>query len=250
MSDQPGQPPAVPLVDAHCHIDLYPDPSAVLREAEAAQIHTVAVTNAPSVFFHTQALAAGCRFIHPALGLHPQLVAARAGELDRMWPLLPQTRFVGEVGIDYQTKDQAERRLQRDVFALILERCAAAGGKVLTVHSRRAAKDVIAAIGPAFPGRVILHWFSGTPGELERAAANGLYFSVNPAMTMSRSGQALIVRMPRDRVLTETDGPFGAVGDRPARPPDTAQVVEYLARLWQTAPGVARQTIADNFRQL
>jgi TatD DNase family protein len=118
------------------------------------------------------------------------------------------------------------------------------------VHSRRAAKEVIAAVGPGFPGWVILHLFSGTPGELDRAAANGLYFSVNPAMTVSRSGEALIARMPRDRVLTETDGPFVPVGGRPARPPDTAQGVEYLARLWRTAPEVARQTIADNFRQL
>src|SRR5262249_29752594 len=155
----------------------YPDPPAVVREAEAGQVHTVAVTNAPSAFVRTQALAAGCRFIHPAVGLHPQLVAARPEELDRMWPLLSRTRVVGEVGIDYQTKDRAERRLQREVFARILERCAAAGGRVLTVHSLLAAGDVIAAVGPAFPGAVILHWFSGTPRELERAAANGLYFS-------------------------------------------------------------------------
>jgi TatD DNase family protein len=56
--------------------------------------------------------------------------------------------------------------------------------------------------------------------------------------------------MPRDRVLTETDGPFVQVGGRPARPPDAVQVVEYLARLWQTTAEAARETIADNFRRL
>ena len=192
---------AVPLVDAHFHLDLFPDPAAMARGIEAARIHTIAVTNAPSVFFHTRALAEGCRFLHPAVGLHPELVAARAGEIESMWPLLQETRFVGEVGLDYVTKDETQRRLQRIVFARILERCAFLGNKVITVHSRRSAKDVIAAVGNAFRGKVILHWFSGTPAELDKAVAQGLYFSVNPAMTLSRSGQALIQRIPRERML-------------------------------------------------
>lgn len=242
--------PAAPLVDAHCHVDLYPSPEALVREIEAAAVHTVAVTNAPSVFFHTRDLAAGCRYVHPAVGLHPQLVAQRSAELERMWPHLQETRFVGEVGLDYGTTDQGERRLQREVFGRILERCAALGGKVLTVHSRRAAKDVIDAVGPAFRGTVILHWFSGTAGELDRAAANGLFFSVNPAMTLSRSGQALIARMPRGRVLTETDGPFVEVGGQPARPPQTAGVIDHLARVWGIGTGQARAEVADTFARL
>ncbi len=247
-ADQP--PSAVPLVDAHFHLDLFPDSAAVAREIEAAQVHTVAVTNAPSVYFHTRALAEGRRFLHPAVGLHPQLVAARAGELESMWPLLEQTRFVGEVGLDYVTKDEAERRLQRDVFARILERCAALGNKVLTVHSRRSAKDVIAAVGPAFPGKVILHWFSGTAGELDQAVSRGLYFSVNPAMILSRSGQALIARIPRERMLTETDGPFVESDGQPARPGSVSRVIDHLANLWDVPPASARATVAENFLSL
>jgi hypothetical protein len=62
-------PSTVPLVDAHFHLDLLPDPAAIAREIEAAQIHTIAVTNSPSVFFHTRTLAKGRRFLHPAVGL-------------------------------------------------------------------------------------------------------------------------------------------------------------------------------------
>src|SRR5262245_48973135 len=99
--------------------------------------------------------------------MQPPLVAAGAAELAAVWPLLEQTRFVGEIGLDYVTQDQAERRLQRDLFARILERCAETGDKILTVHSRRSARDVIAAVGDRFPGTVILHWFSGTTAELD-----------------------------------------------------------------------------------
>jgi TatD DNase family protein len=242
--------PAIPLVDAHCHLDLFPDPVTLAREIEAVAIHTVAVTNAPSVFFHTRELATTRRFLHPAVGLHPQLVGARAGELEGMWALLEQTRFVGEVGLDYVTTDQGERRLQRQVFTRILDRCASAGDKILTVHSRRAARDVVEAVGAHFTGNVILHWFSGTLRELERAVSHGLYFSVNPAMTASVAGRALIARMPRERVHTETDGPFVQVGGQPARPSDVEPVVDHLAELWGVSTAAARATVADTFERM
>jgi TatD DNase family protein len=243
-------PSILPLVDAHFHLDLFPNPAAIAREIEAARIHTIAVTNTPSVFFHTRALAEGRRFLHPAVGLHPQLVAARAGELGSMWPLLEETRFVGEVGLDYVTKDENDRRLQRDVFTRILERCATLGNKIVTVHSRRSARDVIAAVGNAFPGKVILHWFSGTAAELDQAVSKGLYFSVNPAMTLSRSGQTLIARIPRERMLTETDGPFVETAGQPAQPGEVIRVIDYLAGLWSVPHAIAREKVAENFSRL
>jgi len=246
----PESPSVAPLVDAHFHLDLFPDPATIAHEIEAAHIHTIAVTNSPSVFFHTRMLTEGCSFLHPAVGLHPQLVAARAGEVDSMWPLLEETRFIGEVGLDYVTKDEAERRLQRDIFTRILARCAAFGNKIVTVHSRRAAGDVIAALGPAFPGKVILHWFSGTSAELDEAASRGLYFSVNPAMTLSKSGQSIIARIPRERMLSETDGPFVELAGQPAQPKDVTRVIDCLARLWDVAPATARDIVSDNFTRL
>jgi Tat protein secretion system quality control protein TatD with DNase activity len=38
--------------------------------------------------------------VRAALGLHPQLVAERAGELPLWERHLPETRYVGEVGLD------------------------------------------------------------------------------------------------------------------------------------------------------
>ena len=145
-----------------------------------------------------------------------------------MWPMLDQTRFVGEIGLDYVTSDPANRSAQKEVFSQIVERCAAYGDKVLSVHSRRSAADVISVIGDRFPGSVILHWFSGSRRELERAIEFGFYFSVGPAMVRSKNGLALLSAMPRERVLTETDGPFVQTDGRPARPSDTASVVSAI----------------------
>jgi TatD DNase family protein len=239
------------MVDAHCHIDLYPNPQEVLAAAEAGKVYTIAVTNAPSVFHYTATLSANCRYVRAAAGLHPQLVHSHAGELEQLWSLLDRTRYVGEVGLDYQTPIQTERQAQRRVFSKILERCAAYGNKVITVHSRRAAADVIAAVGENYlGGSVILHWFSGTTGELEKAIQCGIYFSVNMAMTSSRGGQKLIQGMPIDRVVTETDGPFVKVSQEAASPSDVSTVVFHLARIWGLSVEEAGNQIISNFRRL
>jgi TatD DNase family protein len=238
------------LVDTHCHLDLYPDPPALLSRIEETGIHTVAVTNAPSVFAHTLRLVAKSRFVRAAVGLHPELVNTHGQERPLLWHHLEDTRFVGEVGLDYVTTDEGERALQRKVFREVLDRCAEAADKVLTVHSRRSASDVIDMVGAGFPGAVILHWFSGTLKEAARATTNRCYFSVNPAMVKSRSGQALIQQLNPDFVLTETDGPFVVLGKEPARPHDVSIVIRHLAGVWGCEEETAQERVFANFQRL
>jgi TatD DNase family protein len=236
----------VELVDAHCHLDLFPDPAALARHVNERRIHTIAVTNAPSVFAHTEHLAAGSAYLHPAIGLHPELVATHGHELPRIRPALERTRYVGEVGLDYTTNDLALRARQRDVFTKILGHCAELGGKTITVHSRRAVADTIDTIGERFPGRVILHWFTGTRKELERALRFGLYFSINAAMVQTQKGRELIEAMPRDRVLTESDGPFVRLGAKSADPTSAMVVIQHLARAWRCDGEAAQRIVLEN----
>jgi TatD DNase family protein len=239
--------PADNPLDTHCHIDLYPDPAGVVREMASRRCRGIAVTNAPFVFSHTKKLVAACPGLEPALGLHPELAVERSGELDLFRALLPQTRFVGEVGLDYVTRDQQVRALQRRIFGDILAACAEAGDKILTIHSRRAVSDVITAIGDKFRGRAILHWFSGTLKELDRAQSFGFCFSVNPSMTGNKSGQALIRQMDSSRVLTETDGPFLQVRGVAAKPWQVTECHSFLASLWGCTPAEAAVRVNENY---
>jgi TatD DNase family protein len=109
---------------------------------------------------------------------------------------------------------------------------------------------VIACIGGGFPGAVILHWFSGSKGELRAGLDAGCYFSVNPAMLKSERSRALIVDVPRHRLLTESDGPFVEVEGRRAIPSDVRIAVEGIARLWKVEPPEVAETILKNFRTL
>jgi TatD DNase family protein len=238
------------LIDTHCHVDLFPDPAALIREIERRRVYTIAVTNAPSVFPRLSEMIGKARYVRAALGLHPELAAERHRELMQFAELLPQTRYVGEVGLDYQTTVEAERAVQRRVLTTIIEQCDAAGGKVVTVHSRRAAEDVVSAFGERFRGTYILHWYSGGTRALKRAVANGAYFSCNTAMVRSMRGRAILAEVPRERVLTETDGPFVTIDDAPAEPHRVAIVLEGLAKLWSTTADEARRTVYQNFSVL
>jgi TatD DNase family protein len=236
------------LVDTHCHVDLFPDPAALVTEIERSQVYTIAVTNAPSVFRWTAELARGSRYVRAAIGLHPELAAERAGELPLFWEALEQTRFVGEIGLDYAVASGEARRTQRSVFEQIVARCDALGDRILTLHSRRAADDTVELLGPRFRGVAILHWYSGSTKTLDRALGNGCFFSVNPAMARSDRSLTLMARVPRERVLLESDGPFVETDGRPATPADLGTVAFSLARLWGVTTEAARRQLHDNAR--
>lgn len=238
------------LIDTHCHLDLYEQPELMLRHIEAARVYTIAVTNAPSVYAYTATIAAGTRFIRPAVGLHPEIAVARAAELPLFWRALETTRYVGEVGLDYTVGEAPERIRQRSLFEEILRRCNERGNTIVTIHSRRAADDVVDVIGEGFRGTPILHWYSGSARTLNRAMRAGCYISVNPAMVRSHRAIKMVANVPRERVLTESDGPFVRVDGRAATPLDMDLVCESLAKVWRVTAAEAVATVHRNFAVL
>jgi len=219
------------LHDTHFHLDLFDDPEKIIAQIETEKIYTIAVTNVPEVFAHTQHLVEGSKFIRPALGLHPELVYQYKNQLPLFIDLLQHTRYVGEVGLDNFKKSKDDFSEQKKVFEKIVTACDDAGNKVLTIHSRRAEKEVISIVGESFSGKVILHWYSGPLKEIDRALENGFYFSINYAMTQSDNGKKIIERIPTDRLLLESDGPFAKVNGKDSTPTAVKLTMEKLIDL-------------------
>lgn len=238
------------FIDTHCHIDLYPNYETLINKTEKEQIYTIAVTNTPSVFHQSAKLALGKKYIRTALGFHPQLVVQRYSELDLMIGMLNETKYIGEIGLDFTTSDKEEHLLQEKAFTTILENCDQLGGKILTIHSRRAASRVIGMIGNSFNGKIILHWFSGSHKELERAILYGFYFSVNPSMVSSTKGQDHIRNIPLDKILTESDGPFIKVSGKVSSPFDMRETVNKISKLYNLSPDSLKEQIYQNFRDI
>jgi TatD DNase family protein len=241
------------LVDFHCHLDLYPDFQAAVREAEDAGVFTLAVTTTPLAWPRNQELAQATRHVRAALGLHPQLVAERAREISIWEKHLSETRYVGEVGLDAGPRFFKSFELQKEVFGHVLRCSARAGNKIITVHSIRAAKavlDHIEAYLPPSQGKVILHWFTGSKAEAKRAIEMGCYFSINASMLDNERHASMVADIPFDRLLTETDGPFTKTAGRPSKPADVAVVVEALAGLRGVPALTVSATVRNNLRSL
>lgn len=236
-------------VDFHCHLDLYPDHAQLIRECDHAGIATLTVTTTPKAWARNSEMAMGARHVRVALGLHPQLVAEREAEIDLFARLLPDARYVGEVGLDAGPRFYKSFDAQKRVFERILQMCAEQGGKVLTVHSVRAVSHVLQRLErllPADRARVVLHWFTGSAAEARRAVDLGCYFSINSEMLRSPRHRALVAQLPRDRLLTETDGPFVLVGDVPVRPLEVMKTAADLAELsGMTAQAMQAQILAN-----
>ena len=205
----------------------------------------LSVTTTPSAWEGASALGGGA--IVTALGLHPQLAHERKAELSLFDRLLPGCEYVGEVGLDGAPEFEAHWQDQLDVFRHVLNACNRAGGRVMSIHSRRASTPVLDLL-ELYPGSgtSILHWFSGTVRELDRAIAMGCWFSVGPAMLRSKRGMELTRRMPRARVLTESDGPFARIGGRSIFPWEVDVAVDALAQCWGSDPAAVQQSLREN----
>lgn len=239
------------MIDFHCHLDLYPDPVAVTQSCVNKNLYVLSVTNTPSAWEGTLALSHDARRIRTALGLHPQIAHERHGELPLFEKYLPSTKYVGEIGLDGSPELRPHWETQKRVFHRILELCDQAGGRVMTIHSRRAATQVLDALeARKGAGTPILHWFSGTKRELERAVSMGCWFSIGPGMISGQKGRDIVKMIPRDRLLTESDGPFTQIEGRSILPWEVDRVVGAIAELWSEDASTIEALVAENLRHL
>jgi TatD DNase family protein len=239
------------VIDFHCHLDLYPQYEEIRRECDRRGMYVLSVTTTPSAWNGTSALAAGSPRIRTALGLHPQLAGERKGELPLFDALLPDTRYVGEIGLDGAPEFRKSWKDQRDVFEHILARCRDAGGRIMSIHSRRASQPVLDCLEETpGAGTPVLHWFSGSLRDLERAIRLGCWFSVGPAMLVGERGRELAARMPMSRVLTESDGPFAQLDGKAIEPWQVNRACEILAGIWSISAEEVDRRLLENLKRL
>jgi len=236
--------------DAHCHLDLYPNPALVARSTEDMGIRTLAVTSLPSAFFQALPHVSTYKCIKAAVGLHPLLADHHTNQQKLMFKdALKHTRYVGEIGLDLSREGLPTKDGQIASFRFVLNQLQGQDW-IISVHSRRAESAVLDLLTEFGIGPVIFHWYSGPLKELERAISAGHFFSVNTSMTRSNSGNRIIERIPRDRLLTETDGPFVKVNELPAMPRDVQGVIDYLANSWRQPHDAIQHLVDHNLHTL
>jgi TatD DNase family protein len=219
--------------DFHSHLDLCDRPLDVYAEAVRRNAFTLLVTTSPSAYVAASKLFPKHSNLAFAPGLHPEIAHLKKSELPILLRQIQASPYVGEVGLDGSPQYRTHWEAQLAVFKTALNACAESGGRVISIHSRKAPRPVLDVL-EVVPncGTPILHWFAAPVAELERAARIGCWFSVGPAMLVDSRGRDLAARMPRDRVVAETDGPYADVHGRPLMPWHAESVPGQCARLW------------------
>jgi TatD DNase family protein len=222
------------VTDTHAHLDACADPAdeVVARAGAAGVERIVAIGSGIESCREAVAIAARNDGVYTALGIHPhQAGGPDADCLDELRQLLGDDRAVavGEIGLDFY-RDYAPHDRQRKLFARQLA-LAADLGKPVVVHTRAASKETAAAL-EAFGGQVVLHCFSEP--ELLPAALERRYFvsfAGNVTYPKAEELRKAARRVPRDRLLAETDSPYLSPQPRRGRPNEPANLVHTVAVL-------------------
>lgn len=231
-----------PLIDiginlAHDSYDA--DRDAVIARAEAAGVVQMVVTGSSAASSRT---AISLARQHPGrlfatAGVHPhhatELSAAVLPELSEL-TLAPEVVAVGECGLDYY-RNYSPHVAQRDAFHRQLE-LAARCGKPVFLHQRDAHQDFIAILREHWPALAggVAHCFTGGAAELECYLELGLAIGITGWICDERRGAhllELVPRIPADRLLLETDGPYLLPRDLRQKPPSRRNEPVYLPHI-------------------
>ncbi|BCS89548.1 hypothetical protein PSDVSF_27900 [Pseudodesulfovibrio sediminis] len=164
---------------------------------------------------------------------------------------MDETKYIGEVGLDGSKEFKDHLPEQEIVFSRILELCEQSEGKVLSVHSRGATQKVLDLIEQhPYCGHVVLHWFTGSKKDAKRAIDLGCWFSVNAAMLQSQRAKSVFETIPKDHIVTESDGPFILDKDKPSSPLSIGNTVQLIADIWQTNLPTTDSIIIENLNAI
>ena len=256
--------------DMHCHLAFSPDARAAAVDMRQQGMGGICVTVTPDEY-HLASLTLADELDRNSnfklgVGLHPWWLSdgsCGADAVDKLVAYAAETRFVGEVGLEFAPRRAESAQLQRTVFARI---AAASRGKVLSVHAVKSvgvALDLMESVGLVAPGvsqgpknpqgtAVIFHWFSGTGVELARAIECGCYFSINPRMLSTKRGRAYVQQIPEEKLLLESDLPPAAGAEFNAR--EVRALLEtsldHMAELRRCRFDALKEKVAANSRAL
>ena len=258
------------LIDTHSHIhdDAFDaDRDAVIERARAAGVEII-LTLGVDAADSRRALALAERYdcVLAAVGIHPHDAAeATEEDLDGLEELArhPRVAAIGEIGLDFY-RNLSPREAQLRVLRRQLE-TAGRIDKPVAVHARDAEPDMFAVLSE-WSGRMggrlrdgrplgIMHYFSGDIELASLYSGLGFFISVHTSVTHPRADRLREVAraVPLDRLVVETDSPYGApqrVRGKRNEPAYVAEAVAALAALRAVEVTSVAQATADNALRL
>ncbi len=244
------------LFDTHAHYDdeqFDPDRDELLSAMPENGIGLIvnAASNLPSSE-KGLALADRYPFVYAAVGVHPHDSKQMDGDTaPRLEKLLshPKAVAVGEIGLDYHY-DHSPRDVQQRRFREQLE-LARHVKKPVIIHEREAPRDTLDILRDYPDVTGVFHCYSGSWETAKTLLDKGWHLSFTGVITYrnARRSHEVIEKMPRERIMIETDCPYLAPEPRRGRRNSSLNLIytaRKLAELLQISPEEAASLTLEN----
>lgn len=200
------------FIDTHCHIHEadYDGGEQAYRRAIASDIGAmICVGTSDSSSIEAVEFAIRFEKVWASVGVHPHDTSdGYSGVAELIRSNATKVVAIGEIGLDYYYA-HSPKVVQIAAFETQLQ--LAADYDLPVIFHVREAFDDFWPVYQNFSGiRGVLHSFTDTQKNMERALGNGLYIGVNGISTFTKNdGQRqMFDHIPLENMLLETDAPF------------------------------------------
>jgi TatD DNase family protein len=240
------------LIDTHCHLnheDFAADRDSVKERAYEGGVERLLVIGCDLAGSRFAVAMAQSDFrVKASIGIHPESCfdwnETTKGILVGLHQQAPDAVAAwGEIGLDYHY-GLDKKALQLRVFSEQLD-CAVESGLPAVMHCRDAYGDLLDCVARCGGARGVLHCFTGTIKDADRALALGLNFGIGGIATFKKSVELrrVISGIPLDRILLETDSPYLAPQPWRGKRNEPAYIVA-VAQMLAEARGLTFEEIA------
>jgi len=200
----------VKLIDTHAHIDFpefYRNRKDVIARAAKEGVGIINSCLNQAGFEKLNEFR-GAKDFFLMIGCCPY----RFEEYAPQWSLLRDNAHkiigVGEIGLDYHwVKDQEGRDMEKENLLKLLG-FAREHDKPVLIHSRNAEKNALDILESERVEKAVMHCFSGTLEEAERAIDLGYLVSIPTNVATSKQKKEFAAKLPLESLVLETDAPY------------------------------------------
>ncbi len=248
------------FIDTHCHLDMKAyneDLEQILQRAKHCHLsHIISI----GIDIESSHLAVKLALMHPnifaTIGIHPHDVDNICpGDYKKLANLcsLNKANIVGygEIGLDY-VKQYSDPNQQRKHFSRQLDLAHELKLPII-VHNREADDDTLKILqkSKSLDHGGIMHCFSGDYTFAKKIIDLGMLISIPGIVTFKNAAtlHEVAVKIPLDKMIIETDGPFLAPHPYRGKRNEPAYVIYTAAKIAQLRKTdidtIARQTTAN-----
>jgi TatD DNase family protein len=245
------------VIDAHIHLDQYPNVETEIKKWEEAGIKgVVAVSTDLRSSYRTLELKLKFpHFVYAAIGFHPEQALPNETDWNEWLSLVKAERHrlsaIGEVGLPYYTLQQSSLSLANYVeFLEKVAEVASAYNLPLVLHAVHEHAELALAILRKYNIRSAhFHWLKAPLSVIEEIIQFGYYISVTPEVCYRQRDQVLLSYIPLHQLLLETDGPWPFIGpftNIKTSPLLLFESVKYVANAYQKNVDIVQKEVLAN----